>query len=125
MVRQPLLGVADTRGASPFVSCLEQAEDGDGWIVRLWNDGEERAVSTNGAMAGVDTRRVMLDESAANAPEAGRDGFLMRESELLTPRLGHANDCVRCAGERAWPLASNKSCLRADWRSVAATVPAE
>ncbi|MBM7568477.1 alpha-mannosidase [Paenibacillus sacheonensis] len=87
-----LLVVTDARDASPFVSCLKQAEDGDGWIVRLWNDGEERAVTTNGAMAWTEARRVLLDESAADAKEADRDGFLVRESELLTLRIGAANE---------------------------------
>lgn len=35
-----LLHINSKAGLEPFVSCLKQAENGDGWVIRLWNSGE-------------------------------------------------------------------------------------
>ncbi|MFD0670922.1 glycoside hydrolase family 38 C-terminal domain-containing protein [Cohnella sp. GCM10027633] len=86
-----LLRVADADGAEPFASCLKQAEDGDGLVLRLWNDRESRVISASSPLGVVKARSVMLDESDADAEGANADGaggFDCPAESILTLRFG-------------------------------------
>ncbi|MBP3961780.1 alpha-mannosidase [Paenibacillus lignilyticus] len=85
-----LMSIQSTADSDPFMSCLKQAEDGDGWIARLWNPGPSGYLQVDGELlAGeLDVCSAFLDERLKEkADDAAAAGIAMQAGELVTIKV--------------------------------------
>ncbi|MFC5404266.1 alpha-mannosidase [Cohnella soli] len=84
------LSVNPTQENNLYVSCLKQAEDGSGWVVRMWNPGEDGHVQVRSYLDIRDVRLAELDESLKDSVRSIEEGFPITAKEILTLKIVEA-----------------------------------